>query len=276
MCSPFENAMTTPHRAPATPDANTELSARTATFAPSAHNMGQTGKRAGVNEHGSPATVPNAKVDSDATDAPDSPDPPTEPPRTPMHEEPPTEAEVTAPLNGLTGSDVSLDTALGWPTLGEANTREGTRNTHHPSAQPTLQATPNPPPPQPTTATYTNTTHNPASACTVLPATALRVQGGSGIMKQKNLQPKPNHPSSPGMRNRLLRPTNPPHANLIRSTERRASGRRVGAARHAPCCSCPQNGGIRRNCWHQYPGPARPDRNTNLLTNLLWWQDDDY
>ena len=131
MGSPLGNAMTTPHRAPATPDANTELSARTATFAPSAHNVGQTAKRAGVNEHGSPVTVPDATVDSDATDTPDSPDTPTEPLRTPMHEEPPTEAEVTAPLHAPTGSDVSLDTALGRPTLGEANTREGTRNTHH-------------------------------------------------------------------------------------------------------------------------------------------------
>ena len=199
--------MTTPRRAPATPDANTKLSARAVTFAPSAHNVGQAAKRAGVNEHGSPVTVPDATVDSDATDTPDSPDTPTEPSRTPMHEEPPTEAEVTAPLHAPTGSDVSLDTALGWPTLGEANTREGTRNTHHTSAQPTLQATPNPPPPQPTTATNTNTTHNPASACTVLPATALRPSGAGGVGYYETKEP-PTETEPP----KLARHEEPPTA----------------------------------------------------------------
>ena len=270
--------MTTPRRAPATPDANTEPSTRTAAYAPSAQNVGQATKRARTNKHGPRATVPFVKVEWVATDSSYTPDTSYDSSPRNQREESPTGAEVTAPLRALTGSDVPPDTALGRPTLGEANTREGLANTLHPSAQPTLQATPNQPPPQPTTATNTNTTHNPASACTVLPATALRVQEGSGTMKQKNPRLEPNHSSSPGMRNRLLRPTNPPHANLIRSTERRASGRR--AARHAPCCPCPQNGGMRRNCWHKHPGqarPTRPDRNTHLLTNLhCWWQEDEF
>ena len=46
MGSPPGNTMTTPRRAPATPAASTELSARAVTFAPSAHNVGQAAKRA--------------------------------------------------------------------------------------------------------------------------------------------------------------------------------------------------------------------------------------
>ena len=251
----------------------TEPSTRTTAYGTSAQKAGQAWKRARSDNHGPRATVPFVKMECDATDGSYTPDTSYDSSQRNDREESPTGAVMAIPLYTLTGSDVTPDTTRNWSTPGEAKTRVDIPNTYHTSAQPTPKATPNHTPPQLTTATNNNTTHNPVSACTVLPATALRVQGGPGQMIKKNPRMEPNHPSSPGMRLRVLRPTNPTHAHLIRSTERRASGRRAGAARHAPCCSCPQDGGIRRNCTHKRPGPARrPERNTNLLTNL--WQDE--
>ena len=44
-----------------------------------------------------------------------------------------------------------------------------------------------------------------------------------------------------------------------------------GAARHPPLCTCPQEGGTKKNCPNKRPGPPRrPEHNTNLLTNFLW------
>ena len=137
MGSPPGNTMTTPRRAPASHDANTEPSTRTAAYAPSSQNVGQATKRARTNKHGPRATVPFVKVEWVATDSPYTPDTSYDSSPRNQREESPTGAEVTAPLRALTGSDVPPDTALGRPTLGEANTREGSANTLHPSAQPT-------------------------------------------------------------------------------------------------------------------------------------------
>ena len=176
----------------------------------------------------------------------------------------------------VAASGVTPDPPRTWTKTGESKTRVDRIYIHdHPVYQPeaTLNHAPLARFAYPTTTTYhhtTHTTHNPVPASIVLPATAFRVQGGPG-QKKKNHRSEINHPSSPGMRFRHLRPTSPTSVHLIRSTERRASGRRAGAARHPPLCTCPQEGGTKKNCPHKRPGPPRrPEHNTNLLTNFLW------
>jgi len=115
--------------------------------------------------------------------------------------------------------------------------------------------------------THYHTTHNPTPAFIVLPVTAFRVQGGSG-QDNKNDHSGINNVSSPGMRYRHLRPTSPTSVHLIRSTERRSSGRRAGTARRQPLCTCPQEGGSKKDCPHSRP--ARRSELEELYADPHW------
>ena len=265
------NDKTTPRPAPAVHEANTEPPTRTA-YGTSAQKAGQAWKRARSDNRGPRATVPAVKIERDVSEGSYTPDTSYDSSPRNDREESPTGAAMAMAFYTVAGSGVTPDTKRTWSTPGEPKTRVDRVYDYHPRVyQP--EATLNHAPLQFTTFTTTtnyHTTHNPVPASTVLPATALRVQGGPG-QKKKNHRLEMNHPSTPGMRFRLLRPTSPTSVHLIRSTERRASGRRAGAARHPPLCTCPQEGGTKKNCPHKRPGPARrPEHNTNLLTNLLW------
>ena len=272
---PHVTTETTPTTAPAVHDANKEPTTRAA-YGTAALRAGHAWKRSRAGNRAPRATVPAVKIERDVSEGSYTPD--TSYDSSPLNDqdrdEPPTGAAVAMAFYTVAASGVTPDTKRTWSVPGEPKTRVDRVYDYHPRVyQP--EATLNHAPLQKftftTTTTNYHTTHSPVPASTVLPATALRVQGGAGQTIKKNHRMEPNHPSSPGMRLRLLRPTNPTHVHLIRSTERRASGRRAGAARHPPVCSCPQEGGTKKNCPHKRPGPARrPEHNTNLLTNLLW------
>ena len=173
-------------------------------------------------------------------------------------------AAVPMPSYTLAASGVAPASPRTFTTTGESKTRvDRIYVPNHRAYQPeaTLHLAPLPKFAHHTHHHTPNTTHNPAPAFIVLPVTAFRVQGGSGQDK-KNDRSGINNTSSPGMRFRHLRPTSPTSVYLIRSTERRASGRRAGAARRQPLCTCPQEGGSKKDCPH-----SRPARRSELNTD---------
>ena len=262
----------TPTNAPAVHDAKEPTSR--ATYGTVAMMAGQAWKRLRPGNRGPRPTVPMAKIERDDTDGSLSPSTSYDSPPPVDHErdEPPAGAAVPEAFYTDAASGETLDPLQTWIKTGEGKTRVDRVYFHdYPVYQPeaTLNHAPLARFAYHTHHHTTNTTHNPAPASIVLPATAFRVQGGSG-QEKKNNRSGINNPSSPGMRFRHLRPTSPTSVHLIRSTERRASGRRAGAARHPPLCTCPQEGGSKKDCPHKRPGPSRrPEHNTNLL-----WQDE--
>ena len=109
MGSPLGNAKTTPRRAPAVHDANTEPSTRSA-YDTSAQKAGQAWKRARSDNHGPRATVPSVKMECDATDGSYTPDTSYDSSPRNDREESPTGAAMAIPLYTLTGSGVTPDT----------------------------------------------------------------------------------------------------------------------------------------------------------------------